>query len=254
LLPVRLATMTTLGLIKEWQSPNFQHFQPLELWLMVLLLGALAGGWRLPLTRILLLLLLVHMALRHGRYGEVLGFVGPLLVAPALGPQLAARPGRHQVSFLDRGIAAFAGPASPRGLAIAGAVLLAASVVGLRGGIARGADAITPAAALAAVAEHHIEGPVFNDYAFGGYLIFAGIAPFIDGRYFYGDAFIKRYFDATFVLSDELPRLLAEYRIVWTLLDAKSPALVLLDHLPGWKRLYADDVAVVHIRADATPP
>src|SRR5439155_12064067 len=161
----------------------------------------------------------------------------------------AARSGR-QVSVLDRGMATLAGPAGPRGFALAGAVLLAASVIGLRGGIARGADAITPAAALAAVAEHHIEGPVFNDYAFGGYLIFAGIKPFIDGRYFYGDAFIKRYFDAAFVLSDELPRLLAEYHIAWTLLGAKSPAVVLLDHLPGWRRLYADDVAVVHIRED----
>jgi len=92
--------------------------------------------------------------------------------------------------------------------------------------------------------EHHIEGPVFNDYAFGGYLIFAGIKPFIDGRYFYGDAFIKRYAEAVSVASDELPRLLAEYHIAWTLLGAKTPAVVLLDHLPGWRRLYADEVAV----------
>jgi len=254
LLPVRLTTMSTLGLIKEWQSPNFQQFQPLEVWLMVLLLGALAGGWRLPPTRILIVLLLVHMALRHGRYGELPGFIGPLLMAPALGPQLAARTGRRQVSFLDRGTAALAGPASPRGFAIAGAVLLAASLIGLRGGIARNADAITPAAALAAVAEHQIEGRVFNDYAFGGYLIFAGIAPFIDGRYFYGDAFIQRYVEAVSASSNELPRLLAEYRIAWTLLGAQSPAVVLLDHLPGWKRLFADDIAVVHVRADAAPP
>jgi hypothetical protein len=24
----------------------------------------------------------------------------------------------------------------------------------------------------------------------------------------------------------------------------------LLDHLPGWKRLYADDIAVIHVRDD----
>ena len=50
------------------------------------------------------------------------------------------------------------------------------------------------------------------------------------------------------VASDELPRLLAEYHITWTLLGAKTPAVVLLDHLPGWRRLYADDIAVVHAR------
>ncbi len=251
-LPVQLATMSTLGLINEWQSPNFQQFQPLEVWIMALLLGALSGGWRLPPTRVLMLLLLLHLALRHGRYTELLGFVGPLLLAPALGPQLAKRLG-HRVWFLDRAMAALAKPAGPLGLALAGAMALGLSAVALRGGIARGGDAITPAAALAAVAEHHIEGPVFNDYAFGGYLIFAGIKPFIDGRYFYGDAFIKRYAEAVSVASDELPRLLAEYHIAWTLLGAKTPAVVLLDHLPGWRRLYADEVAVVHVRQQAPP-
>jgi hypothetical protein len=28
---------------------------------------------------------------------------------------------------------------------------------------------------------------------------------------------------------------------------------VLLDHLPGWRRLYADDIAVVHVRQRAAP-
>jgi hypothetical protein len=50
------------------------------------------------------------------------------------------------------------------------------------------------------------------------------------------------------VAGDELPRLLAEYDNAWTLLHANSPALLLLDHLPGWRRLYADDIAAVHIR------
>ena len=58
-------------------------------------LAALSGGWRLPPTRVLILLLLLHMALRHGRYAELLGLVGPLLLAPALGPQLARRSGEQ---------------------------------------------------------------------------------------------------------------------------------------------------------------
>ena len=250
LLPFKLTTMSTLGLIKEWQSPNFDQFQPLELWIIVVLFAALWLGWRLPPTRVLILLLLLHLALQHGRYGELLGFLAPLLVAPALGPQLAERLARRPISALDRGMTELAKPASPRGIAIAGAALLAVSAVALRDGVAREASAITPKAAVAAVAAHHLQGPVFNDYAFGGYLVFAGIEPFIDGRYFYGDAFIKRYVDATLLLSGELPQLLAEYEIAWTLLTPRSPAVVLLDHLPGWRRLYTDDIAVVHVRED----
>jgi hypothetical protein len=195
-----------------------------------------------------MLLLLVHLSLRHGRYAELLGFLAPLLVAPALGSQLAGRLTRRPLLGLDRWMAELAKPASPRGIAAAGAALLAVSVPAMSGRFIHEASDITPKAALAAVAEHHVAGPVLNDYAFGGYLIFAGIEPFIDGRYFYGDAFIKRYVDATSVLSGELPHLLSEYGVTWTLLSAGNPGVVLLDHLQGWRRLYADDVAVVHVR------
>jgi hypothetical protein len=100
-----------------------------------------------------------------------------------------------------------------------------------------------------------VTGPVLNDYGFGGYLIFAGIPPFIDGRAeLYGDEFIKRYVQAMLLESDELPKLLDQYDIAWTLIAPERPAALLLDHLPGWRRLYADDIAVVHGRTDPTPP
>ena len=66
----------------------------------------------------------------------------------------------------------------------------------------------------------------------------------------YGDAFIRRFVEATQVSSDQLPHLLSEYGITWTLFSAGRPAVVLLDHLPGWRRFYADDIAVVHVRDD----
>ncbi|MGA9512656.1 MAG: hypothetical protein WBV51_03680 [Pseudolabrys sp.] len=43
-------------------------------------------------------------------------------------------------------------------------------------------------------------------------------------------------------------RLLDGYRIQATLLAPSTPAVALLDRLPNWKRAYADDVAVVHLR------
>src|SRR5216683_2908384 len=101
LLPFKLATMSALGLIKEWQSPDFQQIQPLETWIVAVLLAALSLGWRLPATRVLMLLLLLHMALRHARHGELLGFVAPLLLAPALAPQLQALSGDRRVGRLD---------------------------------------------------------------------------------------------------------------------------------------------------------
>jgi hypothetical protein len=247
--PFELTQMSySSAVLVEWMSPNFQHYQPLEALLMVLLLGGLSLGWRLPPTRVLIVLVLLHMALQHGRHAEPLGFIAPLLLAPALGRHLAERLARRPVASLDRSMAELAKPANARGIAIAGAVLLALTATMLHGGVDRKTDKLTPTAALAAVQAHQVTGSVFNDYGFGGYLIFAGIKPFIDGRYFYGDAFIQRYVEATAVFSNQLPVLLDEYGITWTLLHPKTPGVSLLDHLPGWRRLYADDVAVVHVR------
>jgi hypothetical protein len=107
----------------------------------------------------------------------------------------------------------------------------------------------TPSAAIAQ-ANIARAGPVLNDYGFGGYLIYSGIAPFIDGRAeVYGKDFILRYNRALALqnLPDFL-RLIEEYRINVTLLSPATPAVALLDRLPGWQRVYADNIAVVHRR------
>src|SRR5438067_174311 len=61
-----------LSMISEWKSADFQVLQPLELWLLLGILGLLTTGLRLPLTRIVILLMLLHMALAHRRFAEVL--------------------------------------------------------------------------------------------------------------------------------------------------------------------------------------
>jgi hypothetical protein len=61
------------------------------------------------------------------------------------------------------------------------------------------------------------------------------------------------FFKATEGKKPELlPRLLDEYKIDATLLVADAPGPQILDQLKGWKRIYADDIAVIHVRtADA---
>jgi hypothetical protein len=255
-MPFRTEGMSaTMAFISEWRSPNFQQFQPLELWLLLALFGVLAAGVKLPLTRVLMVVLMVHLALAHQRHADMLGLIVPLLVAVPLAAQFGlSRRAGASASSLDESFADLAKPAGPGGLALAAAILLVLTPVTITRQFQREDDPATPAAALRAVAEHHVTGPVFNDYGFGGYLIFAGIPPYIDGRTdLYGDTFVQRFFDATGGRSEELSALLDEAHATWTLLDAKTPATILLDHMPGWRRLYADDTAVVHVRVDAVP-
>jgi hypothetical protein len=111
----------------------------------------------------------------------------------------------------------------------------------------------TPAAAIAHAGLANA-GPVLNDYSFGGYLIFAGIPTFIDGRgELYGGPFIARY-NRDLSLADlpDFLKLLEQYKFGATLLAPDTPAIALLDRLPDWQRVYSDDVAVVHKRRAAS--
>jgi hypothetical protein len=249
LFPFNLTNMNALAYIAEWQGVNFTTFQPIEIWLLIVLFAALSLGWRLPLTRLLMVLLLLMMALRHVRNGELLGFVAPLLIAPALAnclPKLSS-------ANIDRLMSRLARPANTVGIIIAGAIFLAINTIALAGREILPLDAVFPTAAVSEVKAKHIEGPVFNAYQFGGYLILAGVAPFIDGRAeLYGDEFITRYVETVLMKKDQLPQLLDDNRIMWTLFPPDAAIIILMDHLPGWRRLYADAVAVVHVRQGST--
>src|SRR5260370_35340673 len=118
-----------------------------------------------------MLLWLLHMALQHRRHGELVGLVAPLLLAPALAPQLRALAAGRSAGPADRTLAELAKPASLRGATLAGAVLAALSAAVLHGAATR-TDIAMPPPALAAVEAAHGTGPVLNDYRLGGYLIF----------------------------------------------------------------------------------
>ncbi len=136
--------------------------------------------------------------------------------------------------------------------------LLALGVMIVATAIAQGRDVRpalrnTPEAAVASAGLAKA-GPVLNDYSFGGYLIFAGIPTFIDGRgELYGGQFIARYNrDVSLADLRDFLKLLDQYELGATLLAPDTPAVALLDRLPDWQRVYSDDVAVVHKRR-ATP-
>ena len=240
--------------IGEWQSPNFHFVQPLEIWLLVGLAMVLHQGLRLPALRLALLLALLHLALKHARNVELIGLLTPLFLAAPLARQWRERAAAgRQLASVDRVFHGLAREASHRTAAvtIAGLGLITLLFIQLSETLPK--EGISPAGALQAVQKAHLTGPVLNEYRFGGYLIYAGIPPFIDGRAdMYGDDFMKEYDEAiNLMTSDGLQKLLQKYRIEWTLLPPETAAVALLDHLPEWHRLYADKVAVVHVKKTA---
>ena len=253
--PFRLIAMPALqASFSEWLSPNFQEFQPLEIWLLGIIALGFATGAKLPLPRLLLLLALCHMALAHVRHAELLGLVGPLVVAATLGPRITSLIRSPPLSALGRGAARLAAPAAAPAVMSTLVLALALSLPLLLRPIARADDRVTPASALAAAASMGLDGPVLNSEGFGGYLIFRGIPTFIDGRAeLYGNAFLDRYLAVERGGASTLAAVLDGYAIAWTLLAPQQAAASRLNSLPGWHRVYADAIAVIHMREPRHP-
>jgi hypothetical protein len=88
----------------------------------------------------------------------------------------------------------------------------------------------------------------FNDYAWGGYLIWRGFPVYIDGRAdVYGDAFLGEY-ATSFRAEAGWQEPLNRYAIDWVLLDPDRDLTVVLDESERWRRAYSDDRAVVFVR------
>ena len=238
--PVKiLALGSSLPLVLEFRPVDFGHLGTFEICLLLGIGFALLRGIRLPPTRILLLLGLLHMALFQTRSAEMLALLAPLVVAVPLAKQI----GGMEVSLpLLKPV---------RGVMAAGlAVMLVVGTLALAATQSFAPNrANSPVLAVTELKKLNVER-VFNDYDFGGYLIASGVAPFIDGRTdVYGKEFFVDHHKASELIEpDSLFRLLDEYQIQATLLRTQRSATKLLDHMDGWQKIYSDDIATVHVR------
>ena len=230
-----IALGEVLTIVTEWRAQDFTHLGPFEVVMLGAFGFALYRGVKLPPLRLLIVFGILHLSLSQSRHADLLGLLAPLFLARPLAEQFTAIAAEHTNARFNTWI-----PAA------AVAMLVAITGVAATRAIAPAAN-ITPARALASIDK---TSRILNAYDFGGYLDFVGIPAFIDGRAeLYGMKFIMRHSRALDLQN--LPDFLAmldEYKFGATLLTPSTPAVALLDRLPEWKRVYADDVAVVHTR------
>src|SRR4029077_11097570 len=104
-----------------------------------------------------------------------------------------------------------------------------------------------PVDAVEYLIEHEIPGPMYNNYGFGGYLVWARGPEhkvFIDGR---GDVYerggvLRDYLHIAHVHLGALG-VLRNYGIESCLIERDEPLATVLSASPEWKRIYADNVA-----------
>lgn len=245
--PFELMGMKNLGLIGEWKSLDFQSTPPLEAALMAALYVSFSRGVRVPPLRLLMLMGLLHLAFHHARHQMLFGVAGALLFAGPLGLAL----GRLSPVRAP-------GTAKPA-LALAVSLVMAIAATGFRLAhpIVREDFFTSPGAAFAHVPASLAATPVFNEYSFGGFLIFHGVRPFIDGRAdMYGDKFLDEYTELTHPSRERVAQTFEQRGIQWAIVDAASPIRAAMETLPGWRLLYADKIAAVYSLAakDEPPP
>ena len=252
--PFFVLGMKVLPNILEWRSATFQEPTLFEGALLITLFLGLWRGVRVPPFRLLLLVALVHMALQHVRQEAVLALLAPMLLAEPFGRSINPdRPGPRQVAPIGWK-PSWRVPSVP----VAAALATAAAVVvvaRLAMPLVRTDNGNVPVTALAHVPPQLLSQPVFNEYAFGGYLIFKGVKPYIDGRAdMYGDAWVQQYLAIAGGAQPTVDDAFKRWNIRWTILSPREPLVHMLDTRPGWRRIYADSFAVVHARADAVNP
>jgi hypothetical protein len=163
-----LSLGAALAVIGEWRPANFGNAGPLEISVLAGFAFALWRGITLPPMRIVLVLGFVYMALGHVRNAELLALLAPLVLAKPLGAQL----GRNTDAT-----------SSPNRLMLVGIALclIAGTVVVASMRQYTPSERAAPIAAVDALKKLNVSR-VFNDYDFGGYLIWRGVPTFIDGR------------------------------------------------------------------------
>jgi hypothetical protein len=231
--PIKLMAMSSTSQIGEWAPTSLATAIPFDAAVLVLVFTLVIHRLTLPWIRAAIVIGLVYMTLTHQRHQLLFGIVVPMTIASSFAKRWPA---------VDE-------QSVPKMLAPIGAILLAIMVVvRVLVPAVRGEDRVTPASALASVSPVQRSQPVLSAYDFGGYLIFKGVRPFIDGRTdMYGDDFMRTYAAVMKPDRKALSDTLTRWHVTWTILPP-GPAASMMDSLPGWHRKHSDRFAVIHIR------
>jgi hypothetical protein len=237
---VVLNQSTNLAAVAEWQPPRFDDTRDLALigvGALVLLL-ALVRMRDLRMDEFLLVGLTFVMALRHSRMMFVFG----IMAAPVVCRLLADTWDNYEI-VRDR-----ISPNLIMLLVAAGTIIFAFPSPGeLQQQVERG----NPVKAVEFLRRSGLSGRMLNEYAYGGYLIWA--APehkvFVDGRtdIFDWTGVLKEY-GAWATLKADPTRIFNKYNIDFCLIPRTAPMAQVLPYLPGWKRIYSDDTSAIYTR------
>lgn len=227
--------------IQEWLPLNFSQWEPKVMLALLLafLLAQVTYRFTYRVEELFLVLFTAYMTCVHTRF--------VILFALVFAPVAA--------SVLARWAPAYE-PENDK--PVVNAVLIILIILGLGLGIPTRKELVKrvasnfPVAAVDYLRQNFVPGPMYNDYGFGGYLLWA-LGPehkvFIDGR---GDFYEQAgVFADCISIQDIHPDALAilqSYHINSCMIQHGSPLATLLRARADWKEIYKDPISSIFVR------
>jgi hypothetical protein len=237
----------------EFLSPNFHELSaiPFKYLLLFVITITILGKRQLKLTEFLLVLLFTNMALYSVRNITLFGIV----VAPILSRHcnfLSIRLSRKLINFLQsksEGITAINASAKGYLWVIALLLVIAALLTGRLD--QRFNEEKKPVAAVEFIKKEPLKGNMFNEYAFGGYIVYSAYPQykvFIHGKIdWHGEEKVKEYYEIS-SFKPGWEDLIEKYNINWIIFNTDSALSRFLKERNDWKLIYADKVASIFVR------
>ena len=233
--------------INEWQPLNFEFWQA-KLLLVILfgfIVAQIAFRQRFRLEEFGLFAIVVYLTMVHGRFA--------ILYAIVLAPPIASVFVRWAPVYNPK-IDKHAVNAALIVAALLAMIWFLPSEANLENNL----SSDTPVEAARYLHRHPVPGRMFNDYGYGGYLVWA-LPPqrkvFIDGR---GDVYewagvFSDYADVIDLKPDALA-VLQSYRVDFCLIRPQGALATLLRGTSDWKEIYTDTVSAIFVRRATRSP
>lgn len=236
--------------IQEWQAPDFhQFFLHPFIWLLLAAIAAFGlAGRRADFTDLTIVALFTYLSLLAVRNIPIFALLTAPIIVRYGSAAVTSWRGDGRVRRAPQG-----GVPALNWLVLAlllvvslGRVVLVAAEAGQAATEPEG----LPVGAVAYLQEEAPEGRLFNDYNWGGYLIWRlpQYPVFVDGRTdLYDDALLNDYL-AIYQVAPGWETKLEEYEVDLALIDRQAPLAGALAGHAAWELRYEDALAAVYVR------
>lgn len=251
-----LKSYAQMRYIGEWQAPDFQDpmFLPLLILILVLVCVPIFSRKRPRLSELLILLVTLAAAFRSVRNIPFFALVAMPVLADQFWSWLSARDRATEVISNDghhdnsrRALAI-----NLLGFVVMAVILTPFLVRRTLGRQPRSQAGYFPVAAVDFIKSQNVPQPIYNEYQWGGYLIwhlYPQYRVYIDGRAdVYGDALIEEYY-TIYGGTRAWREPLDSHGIRTVLVKPDTPIASLLRQDKGWQNVFEDSHAVIFVRS-----